>query len=55
MEKYDAKYFGTADAILPDGTPLYFKTHERPPEGLSIQLELYSFLLGYGRAMDKEE
>jgi hypothetical protein len=42
------------DAFLPDGTPLYFKTaceHVAP----TVQLELYQQLLGYKRAMQKED
>lgn len=42
------------DAILPDGTPLYFKTTTPHTFG-SQQLELYNSLFGYRRAIDKED
>ena len=42
------------DAFLPDGTPLYFKTTKNP-EGSPLQLQLYEQLLGYKRAVQKED
>lgn len=40
------------DAFLLDGTPLYLKTPIKPNY---LQLELYEQLLGYRRAVDKED
>lgn len=42
------------DVILPDGTGLYLKT-KISTEGLPLQLQLYEQLLGYKRAMAKED
>lgn len=44
----------TPDAILSDGTPLYLKT-SNIPTGKNLQLELYEQLLGYRRAVVKED
>lgn len=41
------------DAILKDGTPLYLKTPVMPTWG-SIQLELYSQLMDYKRAVEED-
>lgn len=48
------------DAILEDGTPLYFKTTSskfggKIPGGANFQNELYAMLCGYKRAVDKED
>ena len=42
------------DAFLPDGTPLYLKT-EKIPGGENLQFQLYEQLLGYRRAVAKED
>ena len=42
------------DAILKDGTRLYLKT-SKTPGMLPLQMELYEQLMGYKRAVDKED
>lgn len=39
--------FGGPDVILPDGTPLYFKTKNNPG-GENLQLQLYQMLFEKG-------
>jgi hypothetical protein len=49
----DCKTFGTADAILADGTPVYLKTTQAHGD-YSTQMALYEMLFGYNRAMSKD-
>lgn len=42
------------DAILEDGTHLYLKT-KNIPGGENLQFELYEHLLGFKRAVSKED
>ena len=49
----DCETFGTADAVLADGTPVYFKPTKTGVD-YSTQLALYEMLFGYNRAMGKD-
>ena len=42
------------DAILQDGTPIYLKT-TNPHIQAGVQLALYDLLMGYKRAVQKED